>query len=96
MGPWSLAGVNQVENRLLADLPQVESSDLTTVPLLLIDTAGCNLYEAEASDGDSRYNEVGYLLTPVVVSTVSQLMHADSVRFGGVVDRARPRLPPLM
>jgi len=55
-----IVGVNQVENRLLAELPQVESSDLTTVPLLLIDTAGCNLFEAEAADGDSKYNEVGY------------------------------------
>jgi len=58
-----IVGVNKkVENRLLAELPQVESSDLTTVPLLLIDTAGCNLFEAEAADGDSRYNEVSYYI----------------------------------
>ena len=32
--------------------------EITTAPLLFIDTAGCHLYEAPAEDGDSRYNTV--------------------------------------
>jgi hypothetical protein len=47
----------QVRDRRLAELPKVTSSELTEAPLLMIDTAGCNLYEAPAEHGESRYNE---------------------------------------
>ncbi|NXJ77528.1 SMBP2 protein, partial [Trogon melanurus] len=41
---------------LLRDLPGVASTEETTVPLLLIDTAGCGLFELEVEDEQSKGN----------------------------------------
>ncbi|KFM70475.1 DNA-binding protein SMUBP-2, partial [Stegodyphus mimosarum] len=46
-----------VHSHLLSHLPGIESNDDTTVPLLLIDTAGCDLYELEAENEESKGNE---------------------------------------
>lgn len=43
--------------RLLSDLPNVASNDLTTTPLEFIDTAGAGFDETAAADGESRFNE---------------------------------------
>ncbi|XP_070564709.1 LOW QUALITY PROTEIN: DNA-binding protein SMUBP-2-like [Ptychodera flava] len=46
-----------VANHLLRDLPDVEDTEVTSVPLLLIDTAGCDLYELDLEDEMSKANE---------------------------------------
>lgn len=46
-----------VSSHLLCDLPAVENNDDTKIPLVLIDTAGCDLYESYAEEGDSKGNE---------------------------------------
>ncbi|NWY53210.1 SMBP2 protein, partial [Chionis minor] len=45
-----------VAQRLLKDLPGVASTEETTIPLLLIDTAGCGLFELEVEDEQSKGN----------------------------------------
>ncbi|NXV38150.1 SMBP2 protein, partial [Rissa tridactyla] len=45
-----------VAQHLLRDLPGVASTEETTVPLLLIDTAGCGLFELEVEDEQSKGN----------------------------------------
>ena len=50
-----LTAHRSVESHLLSDLPHVESTDETTLPLVLIDTAGCDL-EEDDTEGDSRSN----------------------------------------
>ncbi|NWU71552.1 SMBP2 protein, partial [Pterocles burchelli] len=45
-----------VAQRLLKDLPGVTSTEETTIPLLLIDTAGCGLLELEVEDEQSKGN----------------------------------------
>ncbi|NXG50364.1 SMBP2 protein, partial [Psilopogon haemacephalus] len=45
-----------VAQRLLRDLPGVTSTEETNVPLLLIDTAGCGLFEMEVEDEQSKGN----------------------------------------
>ncbi|NWW84214.1 SMBP2 protein, partial [Rhynochetos jubatus] len=45
-----------VAQHLLRDLPGVASTDETTIPLLLIDTAGCGLFELEVEDEQSKGN----------------------------------------
>ncbi|NXN46893.1 SMBP2 protein, partial [Rhinoptilus africanus] len=45
-----------VAQRLLRDLPGVTSTEETTIPLLLIDTAGCGLFELEVEDEQSKGN----------------------------------------
>ncbi|NXP22088.1 SMBP2 protein, partial [Scytalopus superciliaris] len=45
-----------VAQHLLRDLPGVSSTDETTIPLLLIDTAGCGLFELEEEDEQSKGN----------------------------------------
>ncbi|XP_074442764.1 DNA-binding protein SMUBP-2 [Larus michahellis] len=45
-----------VAQHLLRDLPGVTSTEETTVPLLLIDTAGCGLFELEVEDEQSKGN----------------------------------------
>ncbi|NXG59682.1 SMBP2 protein, partial [Hemiprocne comata] len=45
-----------VAQHLLKDLPGVTSTEETTVPLLLIDTAGCGLFELEVEDEQSKGN----------------------------------------
>ncbi|KFO93163.1 DNA-binding protein SMUBP-2, partial [Buceros rhinoceros silvestris] len=45
-----------VAQHLLRDLPGVTSTEETTIPLLLIDTAGCGLFELEVEDEQSKGN----------------------------------------
>ncbi|KAM8807846.1 DNA-binding protein SMUBP-2 [Eudromia elegans] len=45
-----------VAQHLLRDLPGVAATEETTVPLLLIDTAGCGLFELEEGDEQSKGN----------------------------------------
>ncbi|XP_068800651.1 DNA-binding protein SMUBP-2 isoform X5 [Struthio camelus] len=52
-----------VAQHLLKDLPGVTATEETAIPLLLIDTAGCGLFELEEEDEQSKGNpgEVGFL-----------------------------------
>ncbi|XP_012613015.2 DNA-binding protein SMUBP-2 isoform X3 [Microcebus murinus] len=45
-----------VAGHLLRDLPGVAATEETGVPLLLVDTAGCGLFELEEEDDQSRGN----------------------------------------
>ncbi|NWV90974.1 SMBP2 protein, partial [Machaerirhynchus nigripectus] len=45
-----------VAQHLLRDLPGVSSTEETSTPLLLIDTAGCGLFELEVEDEQSKGN----------------------------------------
>ncbi|NXX48694.1 SMBP2 protein, partial [Tricholaema leucomelas] len=45
-----------VAQHLLRDLPGVTSTEETNIPLLLIDTAGCGLFELEVEDEQSKGN----------------------------------------
>uniref|UniRef100_A0A8C4TQN8 DNA-binding protein SMUBP-2 n=1 Tax=Falco tinnunculus TaxID=100819 RepID=A0A8C4TQN8_FALTI len=45
-----------VAQHLLKDLPGVTSTEETTIPLLLVDTAGCGLFELEVEDEQSKGN----------------------------------------
>ncbi|XP_069713281.1 DNA-binding protein SMUBP-2 [Phaenicophaeus curvirostris] len=45
-----------VAQHLLKDLPGVSATEETTIPLLLIDTAGCGLLELEVEDEQSKGN----------------------------------------
>ncbi|XP_054826082.1 DNA-binding protein SMUBP-2 [Eublepharis macularius] len=46
-----------VAQHLLKDLPGVASTEDTSIPLLLIDTAGCGLFELEVEDEQSKGNQ---------------------------------------
>ncbi|XP_059255360.1 DNA-binding protein SMUBP-2 isoform X3 [Mustela nigripes] len=45
-----------VAGHLLRDLPGVAATEETSVPLLLVDTAGCGLFELEEDDDQSKGN----------------------------------------
>ncbi|NWW31686.1 SMBP2 protein, partial [Panurus biarmicus] len=45
-----------VAQHLLSDIPGVSSTEETSIPLLLIDTAGCGLFELEVEDEQSKGN----------------------------------------
>ncbi|XP_047546974.1 DNA-binding protein SMUBP-2 isoform X2 [Lutra lutra] len=45
-----------VAGHLLRDLPGVAATEETSVPLLLVDTAGCGLFELEEEDDQSKGN----------------------------------------
>ncbi|RKP26856.1 immunoglobulin mu binding protein 2 [Syncephalis pseudoplumigaleata] len=73
-----LTADDAVRARLLSDMPGVDATDDTTIPLLWIDTAGCGWLERVEEDvrgrsGDSRFNpgEAGQ-----VVRHVRQLVEA--------------------
>ncbi|NWW44913.1 SMBP2 protein, partial [Pedionomus torquatus] len=51
-----LAAHPSVAQRLLRDLPGVTSTEETMIPLLLIDTAGCGLFELDVEDEQSKGN----------------------------------------
>ncbi|NXW07397.1 SMBP2 protein, partial [Fregetta grallaria] len=51
-----LTAHSSVAQHLLKDLPGVTSTEETTIPLLLIDTAGCGLFELEVEDEQSKGN----------------------------------------
>ena len=46
-----------VQSRLLCQLPVVKANENTEVPLVLIDTTGCDMYEMATEDDQSRANE---------------------------------------
>ena len=48
---------SSVESHLLKDLPGVPETNVTSLPLLLIDTAGCDVGEKEVEDEVSKGNE---------------------------------------
>ncbi|KAI9007107.1 P-loop containing nucleoside triphosphate hydrolase protein [Gaertneriomyces semiglobifer] len=52
-----LRAFEAVRTRLLCELPGVRSTDETRVPLMMVDTAGCDLFEGATEDNDSKYNE---------------------------------------
>lgn len=52
-----LVAHESVKSHLLKDLPHVMCNEDTAIPLLLIDTAGCDLYESQAEDEESKGNE---------------------------------------
>ncbi|XP_062973117.1 DNA-binding protein SMUBP-2 [Elgaria multicarinata webbii] len=52
-----LSAHHSVAQHLLKDLPGVASTDETSIPLLLIDTAGCGLFEVEVEDEQSKGNQ---------------------------------------
>ena len=62
-----------VAHHLLRDLPGVESTDDTSVALLLIDTAGCNMRENIGDDDISKANDGE---AAIVVSHVKALVAA--------------------
>ena len=51
-----LANVS-VAQHLLCHLPEVNDTELTSLPLLMIDTAGCDLFELQAQGEESKGNE---------------------------------------
>ncbi|HMQ55333.1 MAG TPA: IGHMBP2 family helicase, partial [Anaerolineae bacterium] len=69
----SLIADASVRNHLLADLPSVETNELTTEPLTFIDTAGASYDEEIEPDGESRLNPSEALL---VVNKVKALLEA--------------------
>jgi ATP-dependent RNA/DNA helicase IGHMBP2 len=52
-----LTADKSVECHLLRDLPDVANTPNTSIPLLLIDTAGCDRLELETSEDSSKGNE---------------------------------------
>ena len=48
---------SSVKSHLLKDLPGVKETDETSLPLILIDTAGCDIREKEVKDEVSKGNE---------------------------------------
>jgi len=47
---------------LCRDLSDVDDTEDTCIPLLLIDTAGCNLNELDVASNESKGNEGEYLM----------------------------------
>ena len=52
-----LAADARVSEHRLADLPNVQSNELTEPVMLLIDTAGFDYWEAQVAEDQSKYNE---------------------------------------
>ncbi|XP_078494318.1 zinc finger protein 2 [Ciona intestinalis] len=46
----------KVQSHLLSDMPCVENTEDTRQPLLLVDTAGCEMYESESEESISKAN----------------------------------------
>jgi len=53
----SLLAHPTVANHLLCDLPGVQATELTSIPVYFIDTAGADHQETQEADGESRFNE---------------------------------------
>uniref|UniRef100_F7CMA5 DNA-binding protein SMUBP-2 n=1 Tax=Monodelphis domestica TaxID=13616 RepID=F7CMA5_MONDO len=88
-----------VASHLLKDLPGVTPTEETSIPLLLIDTAGCGLFELEEEDEQSKGNPGEVQL----VSLHVQALVAAGVRVGDIaviapynlqVDLLRQQLSP--
>jgi superfamily I DNA and/or RNA helicase len=69
----SLTAHASVEGHLLQDLPDVESSDLTSTPVTFIDTAGASYDEESEPEGESRFNP---LEAELVVKKLEALLAA--------------------
>lgn len=52
-----LVAHQSVQDHLLSDLSGIENNEETNAPLVLIDTTGCDLYELEVEDQESKANE---------------------------------------
>ncbi|XP_014796193.1 PREDICTED: DNA-binding protein SMUBP-2 [Calidris pugnax] len=65
-----LAAHPSVAQHLLRDLPGVTSTEETTIPLLLIDTAGCGLLELDVEDEQSKGNPGEVQLTHLHVQAL--------------------------
>ena len=59
---------------LFRDLPNVVDTEDTCIPLLLIDTAGCNLSELDVACNESKGNEGEYLILCLVAIDCSLLI----------------------
>ncbi|GAB6029019.1 DNA-binding protein SMUBP-2 [Chamberlinius hualienensis] len=69
-----------VESHLLKDLPGVETSEETSIPLLLIDTAGCDFYELDLEDEISKGNEDEARLVSVhLKNLIRNGVHANDI-----------------
>ena len=64
---------SSVKHHLLKDLPGVEDTEDTSLPVLLIDTAGCDVHENEAEDEVSKGNDGE---ADVVAAHVTSLVNA--------------------
>jgi len=62
-----------VQHHLLKDLPDVQETDETVIPLLLIDTTGCDVTELEVEDEVSKGNEGE---ADIVSAHVTELINA--------------------
>ncbi|CAB4058726.1 IGHMBP2 [Lepeophtheirus salmonis] len=70
------AGSDEVGKRVLIDLPGIENNEETSVPIILIDTAGCDMHEFVA-DGDEENGSKGNEgEASLVVSHVRKLIDA--------------------
>uniref|UniRef100_H2YZ22 AN1-type domain-containing protein n=1 Tax=Ciona savignyi TaxID=51511 RepID=H2YZ22_CIOSA len=67
-----------VQSHLLSDLPHVEQTEDTGIPMLLIDTSGCNMGEMESEESISKANEGEAMIV---------CAHVDSLVKAGVGER---------
>lgn len=57
---FTFVDVYQHSSLLFSDLPGVMVTPLTNVPLIFIDTAGCNMTELDTPEEESKGNEGAY------------------------------------
>ncbi|KNC98786.1 uncharacterized protein SPPG_05763 [Spizellomyces punctatus DAOM BR117] len=86
-----------VRTRVLSDLSHVESTEDTRSPLVFIDTAGCDMWESVAEDGETRYNEgEARIVDAYVASLVRSGVRAEEIAvitpYNGQVDLIRTLL----
>lgn len=81
-------------NTLCRDLPGVTSTEETTIPLLLIDTAGCGLFELEVEDEQSKGNP-GTIVRKILLVRIDCLRSSASRGLGHCTSWATSqRCPP--
>nr|CAB3255538.1 ZF(AN1/A20like)-2 zinc finger protein 2 [Phallusia mammillata] len=68
-----LTAHQSVELHLLSDLPNVLENEETNIPILLVDTSGCDMNESESESSDSKANEGEAL---IVYEHVTSLVEA--------------------
>ncbi|XP_074854038.1 DNA-binding protein SMUBP-2 [Carettochelys insculpta] len=86
-----------VAHHLLKDLPGVASTEETRIPLMLIDTAGCGLFELEVEDEQSKGNQgevhlVGFHIQALVEAGVKARDIAVIAPYNLQVDMLREHL----
>ncbi|XP_015911293.2 DNA-binding protein SMUBP-2 [Parasteatoda tepidariorum] len=75
-----LVADESVSSHLLNGLPGVEDNENTSIPLLLIDTAGCDLCELQSEDDESKGNEgEADLVRHHVESLIKSGMHPSDI-----------------